>query len=41
VLYYERDHRTIELGDSVRVKPSRELFAAIGRLLGAGTAVVK
>jgi len=41
VLYYERDHRTIELGESVRVKPSRELFAAIGRLLGEGTAVVK
>lgn len=41
VLYYEREQRTIELGDSVRVKPSRELFAAIGRLLGEGTAVVK
>ena len=41
VLYYEREQRTIELGDSVRVKPSRELFAAIVRLLGEGTAVVK
>jgi DNA polymerase-3 subunit alpha len=41
VLFYEREQKTIALNDKTRVKPSRELFGEIERLLGKGSAIVK
>ena len=41
VLFYEEGQRTVALSERYRVKPSPELTAAIERLLGEGSAVVK
>ncbi|MCC3375908.1 DNA polymerase III subunit alpha [Cohnella sp. REN36] len=41
VLFYEREHRTVALNETYRVKPSPSLFAAVEQLLGEGAARVK
>ncbi|WP_010272076.1 DNA polymerase III subunit alpha [Paenibacillus senegalensis] len=41
VLFYERKQQTLMLNDQYRVKPSPFLFAAIEKLLGKRTVVVK
>src|SRR5690606_8676449 len=41
VLYYERTRQAKALSERYRVKPSRQLFAAIEELFGEGTARVK
>ncbi|GIQ69862.1 DNA polymerase III subunit alpha [Xylanibacillus composti] len=41
VLYYEREGRTLVLNERYRIKPSRELFAAIEERFGKDTVKVK
>ena len=41
VLFYEEGQRTVALSERYRIKPSPELIAAIERLLGEGSAVIR
>lgn len=41
LLFYEREQKLLALSDSYRIEPSQDLFAALEKMLGAGTVRIK